>query len=140
MDCKWCNFKDDYLKLKEYTYWDLYLLESHSVLGWCAVALKRHAEYFDDLTDKELIELKQVVSDCRSALDKAFHPDWFNVMQLGNMVRHIHFHLVPRYKDPREFEGRSFVDQDYGKMLVDRWKPEDKEFLTKLADHLRKDL
>jgi len=138
MVCKWCDFKDDYLLLKEYNYWNLYLAESQFILGWSCAVLKRHAEFFDDLTNEELIELKQVVKEFKLALEKVFHPDWFNIMQLGNMVKHIHFQLVPRYEDRKEYEGRTFVDKDYGKMIIDRWKAEDKEFLTRLANHIKK--
>lgn len=31
------------------------------------------------------------------------HPDKINLAQLGNMVPHLHWHLIPRYKDDTHF-------------------------------------
>lgn len=138
--CMFCDFRDECQILKDYDYWTLIIAEGQLPLGWCIAFLKRHIESFEELTDKELLELKQVVAELKSALDKTFKPDWFNVMQLGNMEHHLHLHLVPRYKKPREFGGRTFVDQDYGHMIVDRWKPESKAFLTRLAGYIKENL
>lgn len=132
-----CGFGKEFQIVKDYDSWTLIVAEGQLPLGWCICFLKRHVEFFEDLTDEEVLELKQVVAELKSALGKTFKPDWFNVMQLGNMEHHLHFHLVPRYKEPREYDGRTFTDQDYGHMIVDRWKPESKDFLTRLADYIR---
>ncbi len=132
--CIFCEIKENELVLKEYKYWSLVLAESQFLIGWSHAILKRHAERFEELTDEELIELKQVIKELKSALKKTFNPDWFNVMQLGNMTKHIHFQLVPRYCKHRNFDGRVFVDEDYGNMVVNRWKKEDKKFLLKLKE------
>lgn len=134
--CIFCDIKENELTLKEYKYWSLVLAESQFIIGWSHAILKRHAERFEELTDEELIELKQVIKELKSALKKTFKPDWFNVMQLGNMTKHIHFQLVPRYCEPRRFDGRVFIDKDYGKMIVNRWKQEDKKFLLKLKKYI----
>ena len=34
---------------------------------------------------------------------------------LGNTFRHLHVHLVPRYREPREFLGLTFVDARWGR-------------------------
>lgn len=138
--CKFCNFKDDYLVIKDYKYWTLFLLESQSIIGWISAFLKRHIEFFEELKDEELTELKQIIKEIKSALNKTFHPDWFNVMHLGNMVKHLHIHLVPRYKEARKYDGRTFVDKNYGRMVIDRWKPENKKFLTKVVRDIQKNM
>ena len=95
-------------------------------------------EYFDELTDTELIEIKKIIKELKKCLTKAFNPNWFNVMQLGNGGRHLHFHLVPRYKGKIKFSGKVFTDPDYGKMLKDRYKPySDKKLLLELRDYLK---
>jgi len=137
--CIFCEIKESELVLKEYKYWSLVLAESQFIIGWSHAILKRHVEKFEELTDKELIELKQIIKELKTALKKTFNPDWFNVMQLGNMTKHIHFQLVPRYSKSRKFDGRVFVDEDYGKMIVNRWKKEDKKFLLKLKEYISDD-
>jgi diadenosine tetraphosphate (Ap4A) HIT family hydrolase len=137
--CSKCNFKSD-LILKKYPHWIAVVSESPTPIGWIYIILKRHAEYFDELTDAELIELKKIIKELKKVLIKAFNPDWFNVMQMGNMSRHIHFHLIPRYKHKIRFANRTFSDPDYGNMLVNRYKPANKIFLLKLKAYLKSKL
>ena len=122
--------------IKGYKYWKLSLAESQFLIGWSHAFLKRHVCFFEELTDEELIELKQIVKELKQALKNAFNPDWFNVMQLGNMTPHLHFQLVPRYKDKRTFDGKTFTDDNWGKMIPSRWEPESKEFLVKLRKYI----
>ena len=138
--CAFCEFRDADVVIKDYKHWTLILAESQSVLGWTLAILKRHILFFEELSEEELIELRQAVRDIKCALDKEFQPDWFNVMQLGNATKHLHVHLVPRYRQPRRYAGRVFTDPDYGKMMVDRWNPEEKAFLAELALRLRKSI
>ena len=138
-NCRKCNFKSD-LIIKEYSLWIAELSDSPTPIGWIYIILKRHIENFEDLTDEELIELKKIIKELKKMLIKSFNPDMFNVMQLGNTGKHLHFHLVPRYKKKVKFTGRDFSDPDFGKMLVDRYKPDNKEFLIKLRDYLKSNL
>ncbi|MFW5991418.1 MAG: HIT family protein [Candidatus Nanoarchaeia archaeon] len=124
------------MKLKEYNYWNLVLAESQHLIGWSIAKLKRDINFFEDLTDEELLELKQVIKDVKQALNKTFKPDWFNVMQCGNMQPKLHVHLVPRYKEKRNFEGRDFVDNNFGGLVENKWVPEDNAFLEKLGCYI----
>lgn len=135
-----CDFKNRYLILKDYNYWTLSLADSQFLIGWSHAFLKRHVRFFEELTDEELFELKQVIKELKKALKKTFNPDWFNVMQLGNMTPHLHFQLVPRYKDKRTFDGRTFTDNTWGKMIPNRWETESEEFLTRLAGYIKENL
>ncbi|MFH0978237.1 MAG: HIT family protein [Candidatus Woesearchaeota archaeon] len=137
MACKWCTFDDQHLIIKEYKYWRLSIAESQILLGWTHASLRRHVCFFDELEDKELAELKAVVKEIRHALAKTFKPDWFNVMQLGNMTPHLHFQLVPRYRTKRTFAGREFVDSTFGRPIADKWVVEDDKFLVMIRDHLK---
>ena len=112
MECELCDFKSPRI-IKEYKFWIL-SAAAQTPLGWMHVILKRHAEFFDELTQEELEELKEVVREARAALDKIWKPDWFNVTQLGNTCPHLHVNLIPRYKEKREFAGREFVDATFG--------------------------
>jgi len=126
--------------IKKYNLWTAEISDSPTPIGWIYIILKRHIEYFDELTNQELIELKKIIKELRQMLIKSFNPDWFNVMQLGNGGRHLHIHLVPRFAKPVKFAGKTFRDPDYGGMIVDRYEPAKKEFLTKLRDYLKSNL
>lgn len=140
MKCKWCDFNDKSLIIKEYKYWRLSIAESQILPGWTHASLKRHVHFFEELKDEELTELRKIIKEIKVVLNKTFKPSWFNVMQLGNMTQHLHFHLVPRYKEKKHFAGREFVDKTYGRLISDEWIVEDNLFLEKLRDHIKKEM
>ncbi|MFO0703192.1 MAG: HIT domain-containing protein [Patescibacteria group bacterium] len=108
----------DYSKqlVKDYKYWTLSVHSNQCYLGRCVVWCKRNdALDMADATPDEQKELFIILSELRSALTKAFSPDWFNYGFLGNEMRHLHGHIVPRYSKPVTFKGVDFEDKLYGK-------------------------
>jgi diadenosine tetraphosphate (Ap4A) HIT family hydrolase len=58
----------------------------------------RHAESIAELSD---VELQAFSADLRTAdrcLQRSLHPDHMNYAVLGNVVPHLHWHLIPRYR------------------------------------------
>lgn len=58
------------------------------------------------------------------ALEKAFHPDKMNYSLYGNIVPHLHWHLIPRYKDdpywgaPIDYKQRKeLTDKEYARRI-----------------------
>ena len=39
----------------------------------------------------------------------------FNYATLGNVVNHVHLHLIPRYKEEMIFDGITFKDKNWGR-------------------------
>ncbi len=58
-----------------------------------------------DLTYSEREHLMTLVFVVEEAVRHVMHPDKMNVAELGNMVPHIHWHVIPRYKDDAFFPG-----------------------------------
>src|SRR3989304_2118837 len=101
--------------VKEYKHWAIYVADNQGYLGRCVVWCKREdALDLTDATPEEQAELFLVLSDLREAARKVFQPDWFNYAFLGNGVRHLHGHFIPRYAKPRTFMGMAFEDKLYG--------------------------
>lgn len=57
------------------------------------------------------------MEDCNK---KTFNADLFNwtylknsVFRKNNFKPHIHWHFIPRYKNPVEFKGLEFVEPDF---------------------------
>ena len=42
------------------------------------------------------------------AMHYVMHPDKVNIAALGNMVPHIHWHVIPRFKDDAFFPGSAW--------------------------------
>ena len=71
--------------------------------GFCRVILERHATELTDLSEAERHELMRVVFAVEAAVREAMRPDKVNVASLGNMTPHLHWHVIPRYRDDRHF-------------------------------------
>ncbi len=101
--------------IKEYEYWSIYLHENQGYLGRCIIWCKRENAFdLTDTTEVEQIELFTVLRILREALIGIFGCDWLNYSFLGNEIRHLHGHVIPRYAKPKEFMGVVFEDKLYG--------------------------
>jgi diadenosine tetraphosphate (Ap4A) HIT family hydrolase len=73
--------------------------------GFCRVILMRHAREMTDLASDERDALMAVVYAVEAALRETLRPDKMNIASLGNMTPHVHWHVVPRFRDDRHFPG-----------------------------------
>lgn len=71
--------------------------------GFCRVILNRHAAEMTDLDQSERSRLMAVVWAVEDALREVLRPDKINLASLGNVVPHLHWHVVPRFADDRHF-------------------------------------
>lgn len=71
--------------------------------GFCRVILNRHVKEMTDLPADERQQLMAVVFAVEAALREVLNPDKINLASLGNMVPHIHWHVIPRFADDRHF-------------------------------------
>lgn len=71
--------------------------------GFCRVILRRHAREMTELAPAERDALMAVVYTVEEALREIMRPDKMNLASLGNMTAHVHWHVVPRFRDDRHF-------------------------------------
>lgn len=71
--------------------------------GFCRVILQRHVAEMTDLDVAEQQRLMRAVFCVESALRALFNPDKVNLASFGNVVPHVHWHVIPRWRDDRHF-------------------------------------
>jgi diadenosine tetraphosphate (Ap4A) HIT family hydrolase len=71
--------------------------------GFCRVILRRHATEISDLAGPEREALMNVVFAVEEAVRDTMRPDKMNLASLGNAVPHVHWHVVPRFRDDAHF-------------------------------------
>jgi diadenosine tetraphosphate (Ap4A) HIT family hydrolase len=71
--------------------------------GFCRVIVERHVGEMTDLTPDERTRLMNAVFATEAALRELLAPDKINLASLGNAVPHLHWHVIPRYRDDRHF-------------------------------------
>jgi diadenosine tetraphosphate (Ap4A) HIT family hydrolase len=104
-------------RIKRYDLWDLRLADKqYPYIGRAvALAIREDAATALDMTLDEVNEFfGKVLPDWNKAVTKAFNPDIINIACLCNDYKHLHWHLIPRYKDPVHFSGETFIDERFG--------------------------
>lgn len=71
--------------------------------GFCRVILNAHVKEMTDLGEAERARLMGVVYEVERALRELLAPDKINLASLGNLVPHLHWHLIPRFADDPHF-------------------------------------
>ncbi|MBT3408929.1 HIT domain-containing protein, partial [Candidatus Woesearchaeota archaeon] len=72
--------------------------------GHVLVIPKKHFETYIDLPDEEVKSLSIAVKNVAKAVKLGIEADGFNIQMnnhesAGQVVPHVHFHIVPRFKD-----------------------------------------
>jgi diadenosine tetraphosphate (Ap4A) HIT family hydrolase len=71
--------------------------------GFCRVIWGKHAREMTDLAETERQRLLHVVCAVEKALRDILAPDKINLASLGNVTPHLHWHVIPRYRDDPHF-------------------------------------
>ncbi len=71
--------------------------------GFTRVVWRAHVAEMTDLPLQDRDALMRVVCAVESAQREAFAPDKINLASFGNMVPHLHWHVIPRWRDDRHF-------------------------------------
>jgi len=67
------------------------------------VILNRHVSEMTDLPPEERQSLMAAVWAVEEVLRAELAPDKINLASLGNVVPHLHWHIIPRWRDDMHF-------------------------------------
>ena len=87
------------------------LVNDPELPGFCRVIWNQHVAEMTDLTYGEREHLMALVFAVEEAVRHVMQPDKINIAALGNMVPHIHWHVIPRYKDDAFFPGSAWSNK-----------------------------
>ncbi|WP_136413264.1 HIT family protein [Herbaspirillum sp. ST 5-3] len=71
--------------------------------GFCRVIWNAHTREMTDLSTAERAILIAAVWQVEEAVREVMQPHKINVASLGNVVPHLHWHIIPRYEDDAHF-------------------------------------
>lgn len=69
--------------------------------GFLRVIVNSHVKEMTDLAERE--RLMRVVFACEAVLRQLYSPDKVNLASLGNVVPHVHWHVIARFVDDVHF-------------------------------------
>jgi diadenosine tetraphosphate (Ap4A) HIT family hydrolase len=71
--------------------------------GFARVVWNEHVREISDLADADRLLLNDAVWKLEQAVREVMQPLKVNVASLGNVVPHLHWHVIPRYADDAHF-------------------------------------
>ena len=77
--------------------------EREAFPGLCRVVWHTHIAEMSDLSVSEARHLMDVVLATERAVRRVAQPDKINLASLGNVVPHLHWHVIPRWQDDSHF-------------------------------------
>ncbi len=102
--------------IRQYQYWSVMLRPAQATLGALVLAAHEPAEAFSQLSPARYTELHTITGHIESALTKAFQYDKINYLMLMMVDPDVHFHVIPRYAQPRQFADMEFIDAGWSAM------------------------
>jgi len=81
------------------------LVDDAQYPGFCRVIWSAHIREMTDLSAPERSALMDAVWLVESAVRDVMQPQKVNLASLGNVVPHLHWHVIPRYADDAHFPG-----------------------------------
>ena len=119
------------IHISELSHSNLYLNLNQSHLGRVIVASKTHVKEIFELSKSERDGFMGDVALTSEALQTIFFPDKINYAIYGDIVNHFHMHIVPKYKDKKNW-GSPYND-DFPIFLSDE---ENKKLIKKIRKKL----
>ncbi|MDC7702228.1 HIT family protein [Vogesella indigofera] len=102
MQCELCHqdggdilFRDDRLRV--------ILVADADYPAFCRVIWHAHVKEMTDLASADRAHVLDWVLRTEQALRTVLNPDKINLASFGNMVPHLHWHVIPRFADDKHF-------------------------------------
>ena len=102
MHCELCHqdggdilYRDDKLRV--------ILVADADYPAFCRVIWHGHVKEMTDLAPADRAHVMDWVFRTEAALRTLLNPDKINLASFGNMVPHLHWHVIPRFADDKHF-------------------------------------
>ena len=96
--------------IKEYDNWLVLLRPAQVTLGSLVLAAKSDATAYGALPSAAFAEQGLAVEAIETALRRFVEYERINYLMLMMVDPNVHFHVIPRYSEPRNFGGMAFPD------------------------------
>lgn len=105
------KFKLNTLAIKIVGTWVISLRPQQPTIGSLVLTLNRYCASLANLTSKESEELGVAFKEIERILKLAFDVDKVNYLALMMVDEQVHFHVIPRYQNVRNFDNVDYIDK-----------------------------
>ena len=135
-NCFYCskgeNLDSQMIKICDLKVSTVYLFKEQTYKGRCNVVFKEHKSQITDLTEEEASDFINDIRKVAKAIQKTFNPDKINYGAYADTMKHLHFHVVPKYEGGPSW-GTTF-EMNPGKVLLN--DEEYSELIAKISNNL----
>ena len=96
--------------LRGFEHWVVLLRPAQVTLGSLVLVAKSQATRWSDLPDEAFAEQAAAVRAIEAALTSFCAYERINYLMLMMVDPNVHFHVIPRYSKPRDWDGITFHD------------------------------
>lgn len=111
MQCELCEVDGGELIVKTEKF-RVVLIDDANYPGFCRVIWNAHVKEMTDLAIPDRSAMMQAVCKVEQAIREVMQPHKINLASLGNMVPHLHWHVIPRYQDDAHFPSPVWTTTD----------------------------
>ena len=104
--------------VKEYRHWAVLCRPQQVTLGACTIVIKDDIRAVGAVSAEAFAEFSEICNDLERTVKVAFQNDKINYLALMMVDPQVHFHALPRYAEPRDFVGHTFIDTHWPKPPV----------------------
>ncbi len=102
MDCPLCQPESERVLWRDDRCRVIRVADAH-YQGYCRVIWHAHVAEMTDLSSDDRAHLMKITLATEAAVRREFSPAKINLASLGNMVPHLHWHVIARYADDAHF-------------------------------------
>lgn len=107
------KFGDPATRIAQTDCWTLLLRPRQPTLGSLVLICREPVTAFGDISVQACTEMREMVRGIESMLAQFVAYERINYLMLMMVDPDVHFHVIPRYSDARDFEGVSFRDSGW---------------------------
>lgn len=100
-DCELCNLSAQ--AVWRNALFSVILVDDAAYPGFVRVIWHDHVREMSELDAADRLALNDAVWRAELAVGAVMAPDKINLASLGNVVPHVHWHIIPRYRDDAHF-------------------------------------
>jgi diadenosine tetraphosphate (Ap4A) HIT family hydrolase len=99
--------------VREFEHWLVLARPGQVTLGSLVLAAKSDATAYRELPPEAFAEQAVVIAAVETGLAAFCQYERINYLMLMMVDPHVHFHVIPRYSEPRQWNGLEFADQGW---------------------------
>jgi diadenosine tetraphosphate (Ap4A) HIT family hydrolase len=99
--------------VKEFAHWVVLLRPAQVTLGSLVLAAKSDCTAYGDLPPAAFADQREAVAAIERALAAFSSYERINYLMLMMVDPNVHFHVIPRYSEPRRWTGIQFPDRGW---------------------------